>query len=344
MNTQEILNAASVEAYLMGNARVAEAFDLPQGADLQVSFVARGEYNANYAFVHPVTGERLLFRINLGSQMHLDRQIAYEAHALDLLASSGRVPEVRFVDATGAYGGCGVLVETWLPGEPLDYAHDMEEAARILADVHAVDVPPTCELVRPRDPLQALLDECDAMLGVYRSWTGAHAETLARIDRLRAHAVKSHERAASAAVPVRAHVVNTELNSRNFLINKGGTGYLVDWEKPVIGEAEQDLAHFLAPITTFWKTDTLLTRGEMDGFLERYCATAGNRFDTSNVRTRVEDYMAATCLRGLTWCAMAYAQHESGVRRVADEYTYAKVQAYLTQDFFDAVWDVCAAK
>ena len=55
-------------------------------------------------------------------------------------------------------------------------------------------------------------------------------------------------------------MVNTELNSGNFLINEGARSYLVDWEKPLLSEAAQDLAHFLAPTTTFWKTDTILDR------------------------------------------------------------------------------------
>ena len=38
--------------------------------------------------------------------------------------------------------------------------------------------------------------------------------------------------------------------------NSKEDSYIIDWEKALIGECEQDLAHFLAPTTTFWKTDT----------------------------------------------------------------------------------------
>ena len=50
-------------------------------------------------------------------------------------------------------------------------------------------------------------------------------------------------------------MVNTELNSGNFLIDPQGVSSLVDWEKPLVSEPGQDLGHFLAPTTTFWKTD-----------------------------------------------------------------------------------------
>ena len=47
-------------------------------------------------------------------------------------------------------------------------------------------------------------------------------------------------------------IINTELNSGNFLIGEGKeNSYVIDWEKALIGECEQDLAHFLAPTTTF---------------------------------------------------------------------------------------------
>ena len=58
--------------------------------------------------------------------------------------------------------------------------------------------------------------------------------------------------------------INTELNSGNFLMNGAGKdNYLVDWEKPLYGDPVQDLGHFLAPTTTFWKTDLILTEEEM---------------------------------------------------------------------------------
>ena len=65
--------------------------------------------------------------------------------------------------------------------------------------------------------------------------------------------------------------INTELNSGNFLMNGAGKdNYLVDWEKPLYGDPVQDLGHFLAPTTTFWKTDVILTEEEMADFTRKY--------------------------------------------------------------------------
>lgn len=324
------LSPCDAEAYLTENAAVREALAIPANSAFEVRLLARGEYNVNFTFAHPETGRKLLFRVNLGSQMHLDDQIGYEAHALELLAPSGRAPKLLYVDSSKAYFGKGVLVEGWLPGRPLDYATDMDVAAAILADVHAVALPPGHALVVPCDTLGAIVDECEAMFGVYRRWPGASKEVVARLERL---ARKAHETADRSFAPSARHIVSTELNARNFLVNEGEASYLVDWEKPVAGEVEQDIAHFLVPTTTFWKTETVLGADDVERFVEAYERAVAGRFSTDGIRERTADYLSVTCLRGLTWCAMAYAQHMGGERAVADAYTLKKIETYLDDGF-----------
>lgn len=53
------------------------------------TMLAQGEYNRNYTFIHPITGQKLVLRINFGSQMHLKDQILYEYRALKLLETPG---------------------------------------------------------------------------------------------------------------------------------------------------------------------------------------------------------------------------------------------------------------
>ena len=133
------------------------------------------------------------------------------------------------------------------------------------------------------------------------------------------------------------HIINTELNSGNFLINEGTQAYLIDWEKPLFAEVEQDLAHFLCPTTTFWKTDTVLDEKAIECFLEHYRNAVDNRFDTSSLEARLPDYFVLTCLRGVTWCAMALAQHECNERKVANDYTFEKIKTYLGETFLSLI-------
>ena len=67
----------------------------------------------------------------------------------------------------------------------------------------------------------------------------------------------------------------------------GKDNYLVDWEKPLYGDPVQDLGHFLAPTTTFWKTDVILTEEEMADFTRKYIQAVNGRFDVSGIEERL---------------------------------------------------------
>ena len=134
---------------------------------------------------------------------------------------------------------------------------------------------------------------------------------------------------------VRPCVINTELNSGNFIINDDAPQTLsriIDWEKPVIADCEQDLAHFLVPTTTNWKTDTILSAAEIRAFLDEYARFRA--VDTQLLRT----YMQLNVLRGITWCAMAFVQysHGEGARNVD---TWKKIQEFLSIEYLTALHD-----
>lgn len=324
------LDEGAVAMYLRENAALREALGIACDATPVPRLLARGEYNVNYVFAHPHTGASLLFRVNLGSQMHLKHQIEYEARALDLLSSSGRTPRVLFVDGSRDFFGAGVLVEECLPGSSLRYESDLPEAARILADIHSVALPEQHGLVAPEHPLADIVRECDQMFSVYRRSECADAETVARVEAFFAVADEAVRQEGACGV---RHIVNTELNSRNFLINKTTGGYLIDWEKPIAAPVEQDIAHFLVPTTTLWKTDTVLDHFQHDAFIEAYCEAVGGRFDVADVAARSKAYLASTCLRGITWCAMAFAERLSYPEKTTDAFTLERINGYISKDF-----------
>lgn len=296
---------------------------------LQLEILGQGEYNKNYTFIDSKSGEKRVLRINTGSQMHLEHQIAYEFQTLKILESSGRTPKAYEMDESK-----GMLVMEFLEGRPLVYETDMKYAAECLADIHSVKVPKDCHLICPENPFEAMTAECKAMAGVYFAWKHADEEVKTRIRRL----ISKAERIVPKDSVRGAHIINTELNSGNFLIGGEGKGnYLIDWEKPLLGEVEQDLAHFLAPTTTFWKTDTILSAEEMEDFLCQYEKAVNGRFDVSGMRERFSVYLILTCLRGITWCAMAYVEYMNPDRPIRNEFTFQKIQAYLEIGFLDNI-------
>lgn len=298
---------------------------IPEGMKPEFSLLGQGEYNLNYRFTHPDTGEQLVLRINTGSQMHLDDQISYEFSALEGLALSGRTPK-----PIACFPEQGMLVMEYLPGRALRYETDMEVAAGILADIHSTPIAKNSRLIRPEAPTRAIYEECLEMVQHYYDWDQADPEVT---QLLRTLVAEIGRLPLSEPSDAPLCVVNTELNSGNFLMNEGGKSYLVDWEKPLISEPAQDLGHFLAPTTTFWKTDVILSPEEVKQFADDYMAAVGDRMDVTALPRRLPLYFTVTCLRGVTWCAMAYREYCQPGRRLTNADTFAKLKAYLEPAF-----------
>lgn len=324
-----MITAERLEKYADASG-LKEFLGVPRGGLLNFRPLGRGEYNDNWSFEDPA-GRRLVLRVNMGSQMRLPRQIAYEFNALELLAGSGRTPKPLWFDDSRSALPFGALVMEWLPGRPLDYRTDLSRAAEILADVHSVSLEGPCGLIAPLDPLGAMFEECEAMLGVCLDSPLPPESLKRRLRRLSARARKILGKTRPA--PGRRCVVNTELNSGNFLINEGGASFLVDWEKPIYALAVQDLAHFLAPTTTFWKTDVVFSRREMEPFLEEYSRRRGR----GGFGGDFEDYLVMTCLRGTTWCAMAQVQYRDGSKPLRNDFTRRKIDDYLSDPFLERI-------
>lgn len=310
---------------------------LPEEQEETYRLLAQGEYNRNYYFVHPITGQELVLRVNCGSQMHLEHQIEYEAQALKMLEACGRTPKVFYVDGSKKLLEHGVLVMEYLSGHVLDYRTECKFAAECLADIHSVQSDKMNEyLIAPKRELEAILTECEEMFRVYEESSLGEEKKKSKIRKL---LKRGWEKAKESNVdcPYKC-CINTELNSTNFLINgENEKNYLIDWEKPLFGDPAQDLGHFLAPTTTFWKTDIILSREEMDGFVEAYIANVKGRFSTEGLKERVDMFVPITCLRGISWCAMAWIQYKQPNKLIFNESTFRKLEEYLSWDFLEMI-------
>ena len=209
------------------NEKYRKALNLPNEQEEEYTMLAQGEYNINYAFTHPVTGKKLLLRVNCGSQMHLEHQIEYEAHALRLMEGSGRTPKVIYVDGSKKILEHGVLVMEYLPGHAMDYHTELMLAAPCLADIHSVPIPESEEiLIHPQNPLKAILEECEEMFKVYLESPLGDGEKKTYIRELLDLGWKRE-----AEIQLESGYqccINTELNSTNLLINgEGKSNYLI---------------------------------------------------------------------------------------------------------------------
>lgn len=289
-----------------------------------VKLLGKGEYNSNYL----IDGDYLI-RIARGSQMHLTNQIEYEYNALKFLEQSKVTPKVYDVKKDEMSGIC-YLTEEYLIGRDLDYHTDLKIAAYLLSQIHSLDVIGQ-DFIKADSPFEMMFDEFTQMFTNYQKWDKKSQSTEKKISDMLKY-IKNLGLCSTLENPC---LINTELNNKNFII--GEKSYIIDWEKPIIGEREQDLAHFLAPTTTFWKTDVIFDNDTMDDFLNEYDKLSKIKVD----RKKFVKYLLFTCLRGITWCSMAYTQYVDENRDCG--FTFEKIKAYLSDEFLDNIWEFIKA-
>lgn len=311
-----------------------EKLHLPEQQTEEYILLAQGEYNRNYLFTHPDTRKKLVLRVNCGSQMHLEHQIQYEYDALCQLSGSGRTPLPIYVDDSRERLAQGVLVMEYLPGRALSYTEDLDKAADCLAEIHSTSIERPEVFIAPDNPGQAILKECEEMFSVYEHAPQADAKTAGRIRRMLDKGWEGWETVSFADAP--RCCVNTELNSTNFLVEKN-RAFLVDWEKPLWSDPAQDLGHFLAPTTTFWKTDIILKREDIRHFLACYKKGAAGSLAAKTLEERVDAFLRITCLRGITWCAMAWVQYQNRDKLLYNVSTARKLEQYLEDSFLEII-------
>ena len=291
-----------------------------------IKLLGAGEYNINFTFDE---GDlKKVLRINMKSQMNLENQIEYEYETLQLLKDSGVTPKPYDLVTQTNLLPYKYLTMEFLEGSPLNYKTDMYIAAYLLSKVHNTPYGEN-NLINATNPFQLMFDECKQMAGEYLAWE--------KVDKKVSNYIKTFLEKCQTLIPeeydiANPCIINTELNSGNFLIGEGKEdSYVIDWEKALIGECEQDLAHFLAPTTTFWKTDIILSENEINEFLEEY----GNyrNFD----RKRFERYLIFNCLRGVTWCSMAFRQYSENDKMLMDDTTFKKIASYIELEFLEKV-------
>ncbi|WP_101772850.1 phosphotransferase [Peptostreptococcus faecalis] len=312
--------------------------------------LGHGEYNYNFKleiqFLFCDNKEKIIeysvFRINYGSQMHLQKQIEYEFNALLLLEKTGVTPKPVFCDDSCTFFPREYLVMDYIEGETFSYNYDMNKAALCLSKIHSLKFENYLSLIKPDNPFDSIIEECRTMYKKYEESKYFDIKKDIHIQQL-FHKVKSiRDNSLTAKNEKKLSLINTELNSSNFIVNLEEC-YLIDWEKPIIGESEQDIGHFLAPTTTFWKTDKILNKQEIRAFLKKYyeLATTGEtaymKKSYTDFENKVNEYIVCNCLRGLTWCAMAWVEYNDSEKDLVNEFTYNKLNDYLDLSFIEFV-------
>ncbi|CAN5585418.1 hypothetical protein BH23CHL2_BH23CHL2_11020 [soil metagenome] len=309
----------------------------PDSSLERVAFLAAGEYTLNYRAT--IDRRDVVLRIVTGSQMGLDspEQAVYEAHALEILAPSSRVPELIDLQPRPVALDYPYLLLAYLPGRPLDYATDLVAAARCVASVHRLEPPPDHRLQVHADPVRSILDETRRLLGVLPTSAGRWG----RVRKLAMQVMQVEEMPAAAFDPVLGDlaIINTDLNSHNFIVNDERV-WLIDWEKARIGPTLLDIAHFLLPTTTLWRDATAVRLGaaQRETFLSAYLDGRPG-IDVNTYRAGLRAALQLAALRAVAWCAWAVVVSERGERAIQNEETLAKCRFFTSRQFLDELAD-----
>jgi Ser/Thr protein kinase RdoA (MazF antagonist) len=303
----------------------------------ELEFLAQGEYNINFLIVDEE--EKYVLRLNLGSQMNLDDQIGYEFSALEALAPSGVTPRPFYLDNSREKLDYGLLLMEYLPGRHLDYQRDLKAAAKVFAKIHKLDVESAETLIREEKPLTAIWDECDSLLAKYFDSELADPKIKDFLKRMKADLAEKKERESELMNLFPKALVNTEVNSNNFLINdQFNLAYLVDWEKPLVTSPLQDLSHFMVPTTTLWKTNFIFNQGEEEEFLHHYLKERGMDSQYHEVKDALKLFNQFSAMRGISWSAMAWVEYQTTDREIKNQDTFETMDSYLRLDFLELLF------
>lgn len=305
---------------------------------IDVLNLAQGEYNLNFRLI---TGKNIfVFRVNTGSQMNITDQISYEFNALNFLTDSGVTPKPYYLDASKKDLPFGVLVMEYLPGEHLDYRYDLLGAATTFARIHSLPLKDQAAgIIKENYPFNGIYDEAQTLLEKYFSCDYADKKIKVYLERILFWAQEAKKQEQYFVNNPWQSVINTEVNSHNFIVNKErGITYLVDWEKPIIAEPAQDLSHFLVPTTTLWKRNYRLNYEEEKSFLQAYLQNLSDINHKETLVDRVEMFKPFIHLRAISWCAMAWVEYTSPDRPLRNEDTFAKIKAYLEPEFLQSLF------
>lgn len=301
-----------------------EIYDIDDFTDLlkaefsskDIELLGAGEYNINYKYKNKV------IRINLQSQLGLGKeQIKYEYNALKELEKSTVTPKAYELYDKGKYLPFGFLTMEFIEGRALDYNKDLEIAAYMLSKIHSTKIEDS-KLIFADKPFKNMYEEFEHMYSYYKDWENKNKDTEKYIDKFMLIA----KRSGLNKKIEKPCIINTELNNRNFII--GENSKVIDWEKPIIGECEQDLAHFLVPTTTNWKTDVILDKKDMLDFLNIY-----KKYRKVDMY-KFFKYLMFNSLRGVTWCSMAKVEY-SKERKIKNEDTIEKINKFLSQEYLE---------
>ena len=279
-------------------------------------------------------GRELVLRFDPTARSDRDgRPADYEYRVLKAIAPSGVTPRPLFYDPDPPGLPGGVLVREFIPGRRLDYATDLDGAARALARIHAL--PPDPDLVVRPKPAEDLIREGNRLLEGESGPLRLDPPRQKVRERLLEHRdlllnLCENQKGSYSNQPLT--MVNAEVGASDFMVNQTGV-YLTEWAKAAVSSRCLDLARLIAPTNTRWTGPVELSRSDKDWFLTAYgresVHLSGYAPSPEELAAEVDLLERAVIFRSLAKCYSAYCRAVQSDRPIRNQAVLNKVKTYL---------------
>ncbi|MEQ9489382.1 MAG: aminoglycoside phosphotransferase family protein [Alphaproteobacteria bacterium] len=257
-----------------------------------------------------IHGTGLVLRVPRQSQLSLDAvsNLHYQRACFERAAPSGRTPHLHGAIEPQPDIPMGSLVVDYIEGKPIVLPDELPNAARTLAAIHALPLPP----ITGRPPLKAPADPIDDTLNeVLAQAQYLYAETAAVPDdsvKQIAEEIAWATAFASSAVTPPVTLISFDAHPGNFIQEQGpadeARAVLVDLEKARYGVPGFDLAHASLYTSTTWDIATYaeLSLESVSGFYDTWMKTIPASLQ-DQARQWLLPCRRMMWLWSVTWCA-----------------------------------------
>jgi len=276
----------------------------------------------------------MLLRVPRQSQLALAARenLIYQAACFGRMAVSGHTPKLFGIIEPTPEIPMGALLVEEIVGETLALPAGLTDAARALAAIHALPMPPAAERPPLKDPNDAVAATLEEVLAQGRNLTSPHAP----VSQTGRQAIEAEIDAVREEIPrlppAQKTLISFDAHPGNFILEHGtGRAVLVDLEKGRYGGAGFDLAHATLYTSTTWDVATYSepTVAQVADFYATWLAAVPKDLGSA-LKQWLLPMRRIMWLWSVTWCAK-WAVESRGTR-VADKHAVNSAEDWSAEN------------
>ncbi|WP_425403232.1 phosphotransferase [Hwanghaeella sp.] len=281
-----------------------------------------------------IGGTAMLLRVPRQSQLALAARdnLAYQAACFRRMEPSGHTPKLFAVIDPVPDIPMGALVVEEIRGRTMALPAGLGNAARALAAIHALPVPPADRRAPLKDPENAVNATLEEVLAQGRNLSSPFAPVSEQSRQTIGAEIESVRSVAAQMPPPMKTLISFDAHPGNFIAETGtGRAVLVDLEKGRYGGAGFDLAHATLYTSTTWDVSTYaeLTVDEVAGFYAAWLDAVPSELGVA-LKPWLLPMRRIMWLWSVTWCAKWAVESRAG--QIADKHAAISAEDWSAEN------------